>query len=424
MYTRRLTNFCICNFLIILGIVLIFPVSAGNTELSGSTDDIVINAILPTSGDLKEQGIPSKTALELAVENLNSFYMDIGSNRNVSLKITEISSDPQSALSAVKKLHESGINLISGVFSSAQLKEIKPYADEHGVLILATGSSSNSLSIPGDNIYRFNPDDTSQGAALSSLLEKENISVIIPLVRIDLLDNLMNMTILGKSMNTTSPADIVLYNPEEEGYDTVVSRLDKLAGSVLADNDSKGVAVLAFTFDDIVQIMEEASEEQKYQNLTHVRFVGSDENTLSPRIKESQKAADFAIKHNLVGYTLYFSSDLVDPSVHNVMVEKLGYEPNGYVYASYDMGTIVALTEFLHASDGINELKKAVDVTSTQYRGILGTGQLNAAGDRVRTWYAFFRFEDNQNGKPEWKMFDIWEKLAASRSPALVNQKS
>jgi hypothetical protein len=234
----------------------------------------------------------------------------------------------------------------------------------------------------------------------------------------------MNMTILGKSMNTTTPDELVIYDPAKEGYDSIVSRLDKLTGSVLANNDSKGVAVLAFTFDDIVKIMEEASDEQKYTNLTHVRFVGSDENTLNPKIGESQKAAEFAKKHSLVGYTLYFSSDLVDPSVHNIMVEKLGYEPNGYVYASYDMGTIVALTEFLHASDGIKELKKAVDVTSTQNRGILGTGQLNAAGDRVRTWYAFFKFEENQDGKPEWKMFDIWEKLAASRSPALVNQKS
>ena len=154
----------------------------------------------------------------------------------------------------------------------AQLEAIKPYADANDVLILSAGSSSTSLSTPGDNILRFNADDSSQATVISQLLRQANISVIIPLVREDYWGNFANLTILDKPMNKITQDEVVRYDPKSQKYDEVIDRLDQMAGLVLANKDKDSVGVLAFTFDDIVQIMEEVSKEKYKNNLTSGAF--------------------------------------------------------------------------------------------------------------------------------------------------------
>ncbi len=407
-------------FMLLLCIASLSPVYALTEEENGSPDEITLYAVVPKSGDLSQLGIASETAIVQAVDDFNLFYQTIGSPRIISLKTQEISSDPASALTAVQQLHENGTNMIIGFFSSSQLKAVKPYADEQGILILSTGSSSNSLSIPDDNILRFNPDDTAQGDALSFLLEREGIREIIPLVREDLWDNFNTMTILGSPMNEIPPDEVVRYDPGTEGYDEVISRLDSTTGFIAQQTGDTDVAVLAFTFDDIVLIMEEASNEKKYPNLTHIRFIGTDGNTLNPELLTSPVAAGFGVDHGFIGYTLYIS-DLGTSIEHDNIVKKLGYEPNGYAYASYDMAGIAAQTAFLHGSDNIETLKEAVLTSANHYRGILAAGTLNAAGDRIRTYYAFWKLEKEPDGSIAWNISGVWEKINPNRAASVVN---
>nr|WP_319537841.1 ABC transporter substrate-binding protein [uncultured Methanospirillum sp.] len=410
--------------LVLFGLLLftacISLVSAGNGEGGGSPDEITLHAVVPNNGDLAQLGIASEIAMQQAVDDFNSFYKNVSSPRVIRLVTHEVSSDPASALEAVKKLHEEGVHMVMGFFSSSQLAAVKPYADEHRILILSTGSSSISLSIPDDNIYRFNPDDVSQGDALSTLLKRENISVIIPLVREDLWDNFSKMTILGNSMNTTSPGEMVVYNPDSERINEIVSRLDTTIGSILKQADVKDTAVIAFTFDDIVQIMEEGADEKTYPNLTHIRFIGTDGNTLNPKLLTSPVAANFGLKHGFIGYTPYIS-DLGTSVEYDNIVKKLGYEPNGYAYASYDMTGIAAQTAFLDGSEDIEALKEAVFTTANHYRGMLAAGSLNAAGDRIRTYYAYWKLGEEPDGSIGWKISGVWEKINPGRVATIVD---
>lgn len=97
--------------------------------------------------------------------------------------ITEIGSDTESALDAIQKLHQSGVTMVITYMSSAQIEAVKDYADENGVLILSVGSSAPELSIPDDNILRFNADDSVQALSAVSLFKQDNITKIIPFAR-------------------------------------------------------------------------------------------------------------------------------------------------------------------------------------------------------------------------------------------------
>jgi branched-chain amino acid transport system substrate-binding protein len=370
-------------------------------EGSEAKDEVVLYAVFPTQGEVSATGIASKVALEQAAEDMNTFYQEIGSNRVVKLNITEIPSDPQSALDAVKMLHESGVHMILGLFSSVQLEVIKPYSDENGILILAAGSTATSLSIPDDSIFRFHADDASQNVALNTLLQIENITAIVPLINEDQWINFKNFTILGKSMNTTGPEDVVRFDPQTRGYEEVVTRLDNLAGTILAHEDSGSVGVLAFTFDEIIPIMEEASNE-KYQNLSKIRWIGASANMLNPELLKSPKAAKFGVERGYSGLVITHRPVGMESVIENIN-HNLGYEPNGFVYAVYDMGKIGSEIAFLHGSDTIEALKKAVIGFTENDAGVLGQGTLNAAGDRIVTIYDFWTLESNATSGVVWK---------------------
>ena len=70
--------------------------------------------------------------------------------------------DPTLALEAIKELDRRGVSVIIGPQSSAEVAMIKPYADRRHILVISQGSTASSLAIPGDNIFRFCPDEVAK----------------------------------------------------------------------------------------------------------------------------------------------------------------------------------------------------------------------------------------------------------------------
>ena len=62
---------------------------------------------------------------------------------------------------------------------------IKPFADAHNILVISQGSTASSLAVPGDNIFRFCPNDRREAEALVALLQHDGIRAIVPLWRND-----------------------------------------------------------------------------------------------------------------------------------------------------------------------------------------------------------------------------------------------
>lgn len=392
---------------LILSLVCIFH-SAASDAKSTSLNDIVLYGIYPTSGDLSERGLEGKAAATVAVKNMNDLYAKIGSDRIVTLNATDISSDPESALSAVTSLHESGVSLIIGTLSSAQLAAIKPYADANGVVLISTGSSARTLTLPDDNIFRMNPDDSYEEAVLNSLLKLENISTIVPLVREDSWENFQNETILNKSMKSLKPDEVVRYSAGSGDYKEIVSRLDSLVGSVLEHEDASSVAIMAFTFDDIIPIMEEASGSE-YPNLSLVQWIGSDGNTYGQKLLKSEKAANFANQRKFSGYNTKLIEDRPS-TIHLQVADALGYDPDGYAYAAYDTAELAEKVLSLQGDNDPDHLKIALKAITDKYYGVTGSMKLNSAGDKIRADYGYYALEKDESGNFVWTSIGEWVK--------------
>ena len=401
----------------------LFPIFVTASESAGSTDEIHLYVVIPAPDDLSGYGKEAETAVLQAVDDMNSGYRDIGSHNNVILNLTYISSDPESALAAVQKIHESDAHMVIAYLTSSQLAAVKSYVDANDILILCSGSSATSLSIPGDNIIRFNPNDSIQDYAIKYMLDQANITRIVPLVRDDLWDNFSNITSVRNKMMDSNLDDIIRYDADTAEFKEILEKLDRQVGQVLETEDKDTVGVLTFSYSEIVPILEEASSVQ-YQNLSMIRWFGTNMQPLNPDLLNSQIALDFSSDRTFTGFTI--TSALLNPypQVCEQITKKLGYEPNGLVYGLYDSARIGVEALSLHGADDAISLRKAVTQISMPYYGILGFTKLNEAGDRVCANYALLTIEKDSEGKGVWKKLGTVAKLNENSLPLFSIMKN
>ena len=103
--------------------------------------------------------------------------------------------DPQQALQAIQDLSARGVKIIIGPQTSSEVAMIKPFADAHNILVISQGSTASSLAIPGDNIFRFCPNDRREAEALVALLQHDGIRAIVPLWRNDAGNNGLHVAV-------------------------------------------------------------------------------------------------------------------------------------------------------------------------------------------------------------------------------------
>ena len=372
---------------IVLFIGLMFfssiPVSAEKTNSDNNT--IVLYGLFPTNGTLSSSGEQAKVTFSKAIDDINSFLVHQGSSKNVQGIISYMNSDPESALEAVKKLHEQGITMVIGYFSSSQLETIKDYADSEGILILSTGSSSPTLAIAGDNILRFNPDDKKQAMAVDEIWSEQNTSEIIPIARDDLWGHDLVKFVSQNLSKGITLEDGIWYDTNTTTFSTYLSQLDTKVGEVLKNTNAENVTIYAVTFDEIEPIMKEAAK-PKYSNLMKVRWTGCDGNAFSPALTGSSDAAEFAYNRNFTALSLgpYTGISL---DTYTALKEKLNGEPNGYTYGEYDAVWIAFESHLIDGKTDASSLRDAIITISNSYTGIAGEDFKNEAGDMVEGHY-------------------------------------
>nr|WP_319580748.1 ABC transporter substrate-binding protein [uncultured Methanospirillum sp.] len=359
------------------------PVSAEKTYSDNNT--IVLYGIFPNNGTLASVGEQAKETFSMAIDDINSFLVHQGSSKDVQGIISYMNSDPESALEAVKKLHEQGITMVIGYFSSSQLETIKDYADSEGILILSIGSSSPSLAIAGDNILRFNPDDKKQALAVDQIWSEQNISEIIPIARDDIWGHDLVKFVLHNLSKGMTMEDGIWYDPNTTTFSTYLTQLDAKVGEVLKNTNAENVTIYAVTFDEIESIMKEAARPE-YSNLTKVHWTGCDGNAFSPALTGSSDTAEFAFNHNFTTLSLGPYTD-VSLDTYNALKEKLKGEPNGYTYGEYDAVWIAFESHLIDGKNDASSLRDAITTISNSYNGLAGENFKNEAGDMVEGHY-------------------------------------
>ncbi|MDD4249713.1 MAG: penicillin-binding protein activator, partial [Methanosarcina sp.] len=279
-----------------MGILLIATLWSGCIESTGEatseSEDLTIGALLPLTGSLASIGEASQTALEISAEDINSYFSGLGSGKNVEIIVKDTGSDPETALERLKELDEMGIKMVIGPQSSSEAEAVMEYATQNGIILLSTASTTPSLAIPDDNLFRLVPDDTNQGMALATLMNDEGIGSVIPMYRNDLWGNGL-VDEVEKSFETLNGTVLegVIYETENADLSAEVEALNEKVVAATSENGEGSVAVLLCSYGEVTEIFTLA---RNYPALSEVNWYGTDGMALNRELINDDDAASFA----------------------------------------------------------------------------------------------------------------------------------
>jgi len=388
--------------------------------------DFVIGAILPFSGSFSSLGKSIKVALEKAEFDVNKHFEEMNSSSHFNLLMANSQTNPEETLVAAKKLHEHGANIIVGPSIGSTVLAAKEYADANNITLISYSSTSSSLSIEGDNLFRLVPDDTYQGKIVAERMIKDGIKVIVPIWRGGLYSNDLYKSTkyyfeklggeveeginykpyTGKFATSLHRINFLMWNQELEKLNAIVAESIKKYGA-------NSVAVYVISFDEITPILIQST---LYENLGKVRWYGSDKIAQNHQITKNVDSAAFAMKTNLSN-PLY-SIDSESKKLHDLkeLLEKQLHEVSSITYSAlaYDSYWIAALSldknnTIFNNSNNENLTKKSfkeiiVETADSFDDGISGKIKLNKAGDRIGGNYDFWIVaKDNDTQSYEWE---------------------
>ena len=357
--------------------------------------EIAVGALLPLTGGLALDGASQKAALEIGVNEINDYFKENEANAHVTLSIEDTESDAKKALLGIESLDKRGIKTVLGPYSSAELAEIKPYADKNGIVVISIATAT-SLAIPDDNILRIVPDDRMQAKAVTALMALEGVEVIAPFYRDDAWGRDMYKAAREEfiAMNRTV-LEPVKFDPDTADYSMQVKELDLRVSDALKTNKGR-VAVYMMAFDPVPIVL----EADKYDALSSVKWYGNDITALNSELLNNSQASVFALKTDL-GSPIMGAVGLTEKShITKDIEEKTGRTPNAYALALYDALWITALAEVsIPEKSSPKTVKKALTDIANHYNGETGQTGLDINGDRIVGDYDFWAITSKNQTK-------------------------
>ena len=354
-------------------------------------DIIDVGVMLPSTGDLAAHGQDNNIGVQLGLVDFNDYLEEVGASWRMNLVLEDTQSDPIVALEKIQSLNSKGIKFVLGPESSAEVRNIKSYADSNDMVLISPTSTSPSLAIV-DNIFRMIPDDTQQGKVLALLFEKEGIKAVVPIYRADVWgDGLYestrnNFESIGGVMD-----DGIRYSPEVTVYSTEATLLSSLVDEYINEYSADEVAVLMIGFSETVHLINFAAS---YDNLETVRWFGSDGSSNDGTLSDDPIASEFTQNTNFVSTQFATSTNEIYQHVNDYFIDFKGSSPNAYAFSSYDSVAVLGKAILETGSTDPLTVRDAIIDVASRHTGAIGTVNLNEAGDLAISDYDLWGIKD------------------------------
>jgi branched-chain amino acid transport system substrate-binding protein len=391
---------------------LIYPVvnpAPAPPKIIGLTGDIKFGAILTLSGDLRTFGENHKAALELARDEINAWLKSFRPDLTVTVEFEDTQTEPDIALAKVQSFVARGIKFIIGPLSSGEVRGIKSYVDEQGIVVVSQSSTAVDLALK-DRIFRFIPSDLWQSRALARLMYDLGIRYVIHVWRDDPWGNGLQKGVADNFKSLGGSVDEgIKYSTKEKTFVTQVAALKDKVEAALAKYPKSQVAVHLIAFEEAAVLMKEAT---KYPILREVRWFGSDGTAGSGDLQKDPDVAKFCYDTKFLN-TIFTptQSEIFDKvRAHIKKVYGEAREPDSYTYVIYDiLWVLVKAILFVEKYDPAAVANILPQVAAT-YFGASGWIKLDEYGDRAPESYDVWVINEESPGKYKWERVAYWSK--------------
>jgi branched-chain amino acid transport system substrate-binding protein len=385
--------------------------SAGGGAVARPGDELTVGALLDLKSGWTSLGRASRVTLRIAAADANERLARSGSNMRVRLRIVDVHGDARASLRGLRTLAAEGVRVVIGPQASFQVRAVRAAAGSLGVVLISQGSTASSLSIRGDNVFRFVPDDVRESEALVALLKRDGIDAIVPVWRND-----TGNAGLASSVRKRFPraggkvAQGVRYGTAARDFSPTLDRV-RAQVAALRSGGATRVAVYLAGFDEVVSLFETASGDPALGSLP---WYGSDGVALSPQLTAAPKAAAFAASVGYPNPILGLDDAALRRSrkVRRRIEARLGRAPDAFALTAYTaLQVAVDASVRTGAAGDVERLKRTLARIANGYPGVAGKLVLNAAGDRAYGSYDFWSVCAG-GGSPAWKR--TWSYVATA----------
>ena len=387
MNSRSLRRFIV----FVLLLAAINPVRSEQPSLH-SHREFKIGVLVSLTGSWNSLGQNTVAALQLANEQLQAAAKTEHGGYRFHLFVRDTQLDPAKALAAIQDLDKRGVKIVIGPQSSAEVAMIKPYADAHDILVISQGSTASSLSIAGENIFRFCPNDIREADAIVSLMWHDGIRTIVPLWRNDAGNNGLHDSVkvafekLGGTVTTGYQ-----YQPATTDFSAATASVgSQITIALTAGADPNSVALYLAAFDEVVDLFHSAAGNV---TLSSTRWYGSDGVALSAALTGDSSAAAFAANAGYPNPSFGLPDTLQNlwQPVADAIEARTGITPDAFALSTYDALFVVerALRDAGNLKDFASFKAAFVDAANA-YSGVTGSTALDTAGDRLSADFDFW----------------------------------
>jgi branched-chain amino acid transport system substrate-binding protein len=358
--------------------------------------DLVVGALLSLTGGWATLGQASKTLLEMAVDEMNAFLDGAGSQLRVRLRIEDTQLLPDVCVNSLRALTGAGANLIIGPQSSSEAAAIKPLLNDLRALCISQGSTASTLSLPGDNLFRWVPDDPLEAEAVAALAKAQGIRTLVPCWRADAGNRGLAASVRQQFQDAGGMVSAGMEYPTDAPvFSSVVQQISSQLQSATGP-----AAIYLAAFDEVVDLFRAATGDAR---LGSVPWYGSDGVAFSAPLANDPIAAAFAAK------TKYANPTLLRPENARAKWEPLvqsgvdagGDEPDAFALAAYDAFWCGMIARLLAGSNDLAAWKSYLPFAAENFFGATGWGRLNANGDRAYGDYDFWALR-MADGDAQW----------------------
>ncbi len=362
--------------------------AGGQSARLHSQREFRVGVLVSLTGSWSSLGQNTVAALQIATKQLEATARVQHDGYRFRLLVRDTQLDPSQALEAIKDLDKRGVKIVIGPQSSAEVAMIKPYADAHNILVISQGSTASSLAIPGDNIFRFCPNDTREAEPIVALMWHDGIRTIAPLWRNDAGNNGLHDSVQSAFQSlggAVTPG--YRYEPTTTDFSAATAAVST---QVAAASDASTTAVYLAAFDEVVDIFHSA---QTSDTLSSTTWYGSDGVALSAALLADSTAAAFAAN---AGYPnpIFGLDDALQSKwqpISDAIEARTGITPDAFALSAYD--ALFVVQRALQNSGGtkiFGNFKAAFVNEANAYVGITGSTALDSAGDRLNGDFDFW----------------------------------
>ena len=375
------------------------------------TTEVTMGAILDLSGDYSEEGKNGKAAVELALTDLNTLYQQAGSGIRFSVSCTDTHLDTAITLQAAKNFYNQGIRwLVAGPNNSAGVNAIKSFVDQNQMISLSCFSSSPSLALPGDNIFRLITDDNVQGQALVRMFGYDSLKALVVIWRDDTYGNGLYEVVKERFSSTgTTVYDGVHYHPDNTDFPEMIEQLNSIVEQAVAVHGADKTGVLVISYQEAAGFLNAAGARKS--ELASVKWYGCDANAQKSSVTSNPVAASFASTVRFLAPIMAIGTAEGLPPAAQALSSRIsaitGSTPDAYALSAYDAVIIFGQCFDLIKGYDADAVKAALPSICASYDKLGIRRTLNEAGDLESANYIFWTVVPVA-GSYSWDSYATW----------------